>query len=381
MKILFVDDEQMILDGIERNLFDSDWEVEVACGGEEALEMLADEDFDVIVSDMLMPKINGVELLSEASKIQPHLVKIVLSGHADQDMSMQAGFVAHQWLDKPCDEKVLMETLSHIEEGLANQPNHSIKKAVSNANVLPTPPVTFTKIKKILSNDGENLDGVADLISQDTPLTAKVLQLTNSSFFSRGKTIYDVREAIVRLGVELVNSIVLLTETYANLPNNKDINFIEEQEKCLLISSLVVHMVSPEQREAAILTALLHQIGKLLLLQVFPEKAEQYSGILKANSYSELKELEEEVFDTNHGKVGAYLLFLWGFPDEIVEGVAKHQDKEHLINSDFGISAAVFLSHMLIERKKIDDDFVEELKITESLSKWEKIANQILSDA
>lgn len=378
MKILFVDDEQMILDGIERSLFDTNWEIDVACGADEAIEMLADERFDVIVSDMLMPKINGVELLVEASKIQPHLVKIILSGNADQDMSMQAGFVAHRWLDKPCDQELLLSTLFNIEKGLKSQPNDTIKEAVSNANVLPTPPVTFTKIKKILDSGKEDLDGVADLIAQDLPLTAKVLQLTNSSFFSRGKNIYDVKEAIVRLGADLINGIVLLTECYANLSNNSSIDFIAEQEKCLIISKLATSMISSEHRESAMLTGLLHGIGKLVLLQVFPDKEQEYCRILDENCCAKLKELEEDLFGTNHGKVGAYLLFLWGFSEDVVEGVSWHQDKDYLSESDFSIATAVHISHMLIEGCVIEEDFIEKLGISDSLPRWQKLADTFM---
>ncbi|MCP4810440.1 MAG: response regulator, partial [Proteobacteria bacterium] len=111
--ILFVDDEQRILDGLRRMLrpMRHEWRVALAAGGEEALEKLERADFDVIVSDMRMPGMDGAALLTEVQARYPHIVRIVLSGYAEVSQAVRAVGVAHQFLSKPCDSERLRQII------------------------------------------------------------------------------------------------------------------------------------------------------------------------------------------------------------------------------------------------------------------------------
>ncbi len=83
--ILFVDDEPHIIDGLKRSLRPMWHEEKVvfANSGTEALERLAQQPFDVVVTDMRMPGISGAQLLTEVLKQYPQIVRIMLSGHSD----------------------------------------------------------------------------------------------------------------------------------------------------------------------------------------------------------------------------------------------------------------------------------------------------------
>ncbi len=103
-KILFVDDEPNVLQSIRRSLR-KEFELDTAEGGEEALRMLkANGAYAVIVSDMRMPGMNGVELLSQAKQDAPDTVRMMLTGNADQQTAVDA--VNHgdifRFLNKPC---------------------------------------------------------------------------------------------------------------------------------------------------------------------------------------------------------------------------------------------------------------------------------------
>src|SRR6266446_5341743 len=95
--ILFVDDERKVLDGLKRLLFPfaNVWQTEFAVSGAAALAILSTRKFDVIVADMRMPGMNGAELLAEVSRCYPHMVRMILSGTWDLDLSMQAAMTAH----------------------------------------------------------------------------------------------------------------------------------------------------------------------------------------------------------------------------------------------------------------------------------------------
>ncbi|QEL16835.1 HD domain-containing phosphohydrolase [Limnoglobus roseus] len=113
-KILFVDDEPNVLAGYERQLRKR-FAVHTAPGGEQALGMLAaDGPFAVIVSDMRMPGMNGVQFLSEVRVRQPESVRMLLTGNADVESAIDAvnrgGLF--RFLSKPCDAMTLARSLT-----------------------------------------------------------------------------------------------------------------------------------------------------------------------------------------------------------------------------------------------------------------------------
>lgn len=79
--ILFVDDEELVLDTLKRGLFDEPYELLFATSGKEALEILDENEVHVIVTDMRMPEMTGLELLKTVKQRHPHVVRLVLSGY------------------------------------------------------------------------------------------------------------------------------------------------------------------------------------------------------------------------------------------------------------------------------------------------------------
>jgi DNA-binding NtrC family response regulator len=107
--ILLVDDETNVLKALQRALIDEDYDVQTASGGEEALALLKEVRFKVIVSDERMPGMTGSELLSLASLRAPETVRIMLTGHASLDGAMRAvnGGEIYRFLIKPWNDAEL----------------------------------------------------------------------------------------------------------------------------------------------------------------------------------------------------------------------------------------------------------------------------------
>lgn len=80
-KVLFVDDEVLILNSLKRGLMDEEYQVFFANSGEEALKIMEKDEISVLVTDMKMPVMTGLDLLKESKKLYPQMVKIVLSGY------------------------------------------------------------------------------------------------------------------------------------------------------------------------------------------------------------------------------------------------------------------------------------------------------------
>src|SRR4051812_28888233 len=109
MKVLFVDDEPRVLEALERALRIArvGWEMSFATSGEAALAVLEANRYDVIVSDMRMPGMDGAALLAAAFERDPAMARVVLSGQAEEAAALRVIHVAHQFLSKPCDTKLL----------------------------------------------------------------------------------------------------------------------------------------------------------------------------------------------------------------------------------------------------------------------------------
>jgi len=103
-KILLVDDEPNVLQGYKRSLR-SQFEMDTALGGEEALEAIHSQGpYAVVVSDMQMPKMNGIQLLTRVKKMVPDTVRIMLTGNSDQETAVNAINEGNifRFMTKPC---------------------------------------------------------------------------------------------------------------------------------------------------------------------------------------------------------------------------------------------------------------------------------------
>jgi len=112
-KILFVDDEQHVLSSYRRTLR-KEWDIVTALGGETALNIFDSKGpFAVIVSDMRMPGMNGVQLLTKIKEKSPDTVRMMLTGYADFTTAMEAVNEGHifRFLTKPCPPDLLNRAL------------------------------------------------------------------------------------------------------------------------------------------------------------------------------------------------------------------------------------------------------------------------------
>lgn len=145
IRILFVDDEPLLLSGLQRLLrpLRKEWNAACAAGGEEALVMLAQERFDVIVTDMRMPGMDGAELLNEVMRLYPDMLRLVLSGQSDLESVVKSAGVTHQYLSKPCSIEVMRDAVNRavaLHQLLANS---ALKQLLSRLHSIPSVPPLY----------------------------------------------------------------------------------------------------------------------------------------------------------------------------------------------------------------------------------------------
>lgn len=92
-RILFVDDEKLILKAFARLLEAKDYYVKTAVSGYEAIDLVKLEKFDIVYTDLVMPDVNGVEVCKEIKKVQPDAEVVLISGHPTQLVKHKEAFV------------------------------------------------------------------------------------------------------------------------------------------------------------------------------------------------------------------------------------------------------------------------------------------------
>ena len=118
-RIMVVDDEDMVITSIRAFLtLETDWEVFGHTDPESAAEALKSQTVDVVVSDYLMPRMNGMQLLGKAREIQPEAARVLLTGHADKQSAIVAinEIGLYQYLEKPWDNAQLLLVLKSANE-------------------------------------------------------------------------------------------------------------------------------------------------------------------------------------------------------------------------------------------------------------------------
>lgn len=135
-RILCVDDEPNILLGYKRSL--RRYQIDVALGGEEALTLIANQEpYAVVVSDMRMPRMNGVELLAHVKNIAPETVRMMLTGNSDQQTALEAVNEGHifRFLTKPCSSEDFAKALDAglAQYGLLVAERELLSKTLSGA--------------------------------------------------------------------------------------------------------------------------------------------------------------------------------------------------------------------------------------------------------
>ena len=210
-RILFVDDESRVLDGIRRMLYAERkrWDMQFALGGEAALEACEAGGFDVVVSDMRMPGMDGATLLGHIRDRFPSSARIILSGYSEIALATKAVPVAHRFLAKPCSASELQSTIERLctLQDLLCAPE--MRKIVGTVGELPSLSITYTSLTQAVRDPDTSIERVAGIIEQDVAMSAKVLHLVNSAFFGMAQRVTSLQGAIGYLGMETITNLAL----------------------------------------------------------------------------------------------------------------------------------------------------------------------------
>jgi len=388
-RILFVDDDLDLLESLKDTMrrYRRVWEVDFAPGGEQALAALAAQAADVVISDMLMPAMDGATLLAHVRDGWPTTVRIILSGYARPELLTRAATVAHRFLGKPCDAQELGQLIERSCALRELTEQTEAYRVTAAATTLPSRPGLYTELTQLLADPAWRPDQIATLIEHDTAMTAKVLQLANSAFFGVRHQVTRVRDAVVYLGVETIKSLTLTAEAFGKFaPGDVDGFSIDEfQRHSMLVGRIAAGILADGRAQQEALTAaLLHDIGKLVLIAEDPRRWALLNDEARRRQRP-LHEIEQQLDGVTHADTGAYLLSLWGLPDDVVEAVAHHHDPQSVPGLELDPVAAVHIADALAHELEptadgapppgtLDEELLDRLGLAPRQNLWRHLA-------
>jgi len=204
-----------------------------------------------------------------------------------------------------------------------------ILKYIDDLLNLPTIPLIVKKINEVVKDPSSSAKDLEKIILQDQSLTAKVLSLSNSAYYSFGREIKSVWQAIVLLGFESVKNIAISLSIIQMFKDTEWIKEMNPQNFWIHSFSVAVGADflgdrSPETtRQLSYLSGLLHDLGKVVFLQAL---GGEYLEVINyaQNIGCTITEAEDNIMGINHAKVGGYLSEKWALPSEVKATVYYH---------------------------------------------------------
>ena len=366
-RILFLDDDPMVLQGLKRALHrrGDTWQMRFVGTPDEAFAEMGREPAAVVVSDLRMPGMDGVQFLDRIAALWPGTVRIILSGQTERETLLKAIGPAPQFLSKPCSAERLDMVISRALRLRRLLGDGDFLDRIGKMRAIPSPPGIYIRLMEAIRNDAAPLDAVSRIVAKDVGFSARLLQIANSPIFALPMTIADVGHATRLLGLDTVRALALTHGMVASLQGVElgglPIEALwREGIQCGTVTRhMALAMRAPtELANEATLAGMLHGVGQLLMAMNDPRRHHAARAAANAGKMS-LTDAEEKLFGFNHALAGGYLLHLWGFPDAVVEGVIGWPFPSRLgslpnlpTTADFVHVARVA---MALERKTSDD--------------------------
>lgn len=198
---------------------------------------------------------------------------------------------------------------------------------VLKASDLPVLPVTTQKVLSLMADPDVSIEKVKRIISTDPGLTAKILKVANSAFYGSYRNIQNLTQAILRLGLNAVRSIVLaasMKNVYKRFGLTEKLLW-EQMIGAALASTIIARQTRLCDPEDAFIGGLLHDVGKIVLNNEYPEA---FARVMERvyNDGLPFHAAEIEVFDFSQRKVGSAVVKKWGFPENLEKLILYFDD-------------------------------------------------------
>lgn len=249
--------------------------------------------------------------------------------------------------------------------------NEELETIIMSAGDLPTIPVVATKVMQLIESERATADELSKVVAADPAVAARVLKISNSSFYGRQGKIQNLSAAIVMLGFNTLKSIVItasVRQVYQPFGLTEKMLW-EHSFGTALAARIIAGRTGLADEEDAFLAGLFHDIGKVIMNNHDRSKFQ----MVMERCYNEdlpFHEAERSVYHYSHEEVGSLVIRKWNFPEMLTDTVLRHHD---FAFSDLGdlkllhLTAIVSLADGFCQKLGIGQRYpVEELCLAET---------------
>jgi putative nucleotidyltransferase with HDIG domain len=216
---------------------------------------------------------------------------------------------------------------------------------------LPTLPHILLKLIRVCSDDGESLVAVALIIETDPALGAKVIRLVNSAYYGLPNPVSSIDQAVSFLGVNTIKNIAVSASVHQVFESLESKACIDLQSfwrhclKCAVIARLMAQRTGWVNADEAFLSGLLHDIGKLVLWQNFPEP---YAQLVQTHGADPGAMVDAEAkLAMSHPEVSGQLIERWGLSSLMADAARYHHEPLSRVAGAFPLVQIVFAANQL----------------------------------
>jgi putative nucleotidyltransferase with HDIG domain len=224
-----------------------------------------------------------------------------------------------------------------------------LRSLVGRIRALPTLPKIYSALQGIVKDENVTLADVAKLVSADSALAARVLQIVNSAFFRLARRISNIEQAVSYLGFQAIRNLAMSVEIFSRWPGNScgavDLEKLQQHVHFVAAAANSLATKTPIADDT-LLAGLLHDIGYWVLAQECPQDLSQAVKLAQAEQIP-MHAAEIKVIGASHAEIGAYLLGIWGLPYPVVEAVAHHHQPQRVVQHEFDVLSALVIGHTL----------------------------------
>jgi len=226
---------------------------------------------------------------------------------------------------------------------------------------MPSIPLVLTKILQVLDEDQASAHQLEELILHDPALSARILKMANSAFYSFRAEVKTLSHAITLLGLGLVKSLTIGVTIFDSFTKG-------QKNEADLIHKLWIHSFGTgllaqeiwtrrararKETEFAFLCGLLHDLGKAVFFKKFPLHYSVLFMKQKNEGDPDICTMESETFGVDHAYIGSVLAKQWGFPTDLVAIIRQHHSA---LDSKSPLLAAVSLADSIAKELQIGFD-------------------------
>ncbi len=209
----------------------------------------------------------------------------------------------------------------------------SLNDIIQKVDELPALPHITYKVSKLTSDPKTTITQLADVISRDQVLTAKVLRMANSAYYGYARRIFSIDQALIILGFSTIRNLVLAASVYNVMDREFQGYFLPKGElwkhsmSTALIARSLAKKVGYELPDQAFIAGLLHDIGKIILNHFMKKK---FDEVLKKVNKKNIPfmEAESRILGFDHAMVGSRVAEKWNLPEELEEAIANHHSPQ-----------------------------------------------------